>query len=459
MRKRNLFLVVFCVISLCLRAQMQVSPTRYDWSGLAGSIVGDATGKREQAYRIYRYLCDNIRYDTSLTIHDADRCYETKSGVCQAYCEMFYRLGAAVGLQVEIIGGKSKNRHGRVGDIGHAWVFAYTDGHAGILIDPTWGAGAVNNGVFVHQENDDSWFDVDPYWMMFSHYPDEAENQLIDRPVDFRTWTGLPYYVPAMQGAGFNGRELLNRCLAGESPDLPALYESELTDVEVNNMPLEGTLRIGRYYDFALKSRIGQGFVIRNEEDYSCDEAWQKIQGYDVIRYMPCQSGMLSLCVRKQDGRLWTVAEYKIAEPTPDDIASLEAREPLRSPVWKEVRNFKAAFYGKHVDVARLLVAVKTQRIRCLPELYDVASFRLDNVPWNGELSVGQTYTFCFSPFEGTDWAIVNESDWMRNWEQDPDTRQWYVTVTPQHAGSLGLYMKVADDSGRYVCCLRYTVK
>ncbi len=71
MRKRNLFLIVFCVVSLSLQAQMQVSPTRYDWSGLAGSIVGNATGKREQAYRIYRYLCDNIRYDTSRTIHDA----------------------------------------------------------------------------------------------------------------------------------------------------------------------------------------------------------------------------------------------------------------------------------------------------------------------------------------------------------------------------------------------------
>lgn len=82
MGKRNLLLAVFCAVSLCLLAQMQISPTRYDWSGPAGGIVGDATGKRGQAYRIYRYLCDNIRYDTFRTVHDTDRCYETKSGVC-----------------------------------------------------------------------------------------------------------------------------------------------------------------------------------------------------------------------------------------------------------------------------------------------------------------------------------------------------------------------------------------
>lgn len=127
--KCRILIFMITVIALAARAQgpMSVSETKYDWSELAAKIVGDKTAKRDQAYAIYRWLCDNIAYDTSYSIHDADTAIEQKRGVCQAYCEIFYRLAEPLGLEAHIISGFSKDS-----DSG-AWVMTVQAAPSGTL--------------------------------------------------------------------------------------------------------------------------------------------------------------------------------------------------------------------------------------------------------------------------------------------------------------------------------------
>lgn len=460
--KRTLAAATILLWTTAITAQTVYEPsaTKYDWSELSRSIAGDKTEKYDQAYAIYRWLCDNIAYDTTYSIHDADTAYEQRRGVCQAYSEMFYRLAEPLGLQVEVIVGKAKDSDGVIDPQGHAWVFAYTNGNSGILIDPTWGAGSVNDGRFTHSKKDDSWFHVDPRWMIFSHFPDMEANQLLPEPIDFDTFSRLPSYRPALGSFGFKSADLLNRTLSGEKPDLPKFYEGELANVEIGALPKSGTLRVGRSYGFIIKPLGNYEFSIHNGKDWDTD--WQPTQGYLGTRVIPSEGGTLTVGYRqKGTSESWSViAKYVIADPTVDDIAALEKAAPIKAPALTSLPNFNAdQLARRRVDPAALLSAVKDQGIKKLPKFYSAGDFSINDIPLNGQLKVGKTYRFAFSPYESGEWVIVNGDDWHTEWSQDEASRAWVMTVTPTTPGELILSHKPDNSTGNsYSYCIEYEV-
>ena len=449
------------LLSLTAQGQAPVSETRYDWSELSRKIAGNTTDKHEQAYRIYRWLCDNIAYDTSYSIYHSDECFDNRRGVCQAYSELFYRLAEPLGLKVDIVSGKAKDLHGGIDAMGHAWVFVYMTENSGFLVDPTWGAGSVDGKVFTRNKSDDSWFDVDPYWMIFSHIPDpEMETyQLLPEKIDFETFKRLPSYRPAYAAFGQNAQELLRKCLSGGKPDVPTYYPQMLAIADVNNMPLTGTLRVGQYYDFALRQKTPAEFMIHNGDRYYKSADWQKIQGHDVCRFMPSEAGKLTVSIKTGSGDTWSVlAEYTVAKPTADDIARLEAAEPEHSPALTGLKNFREENLRAHnVDMARLLKTVKAQRIKSLPMVHTGTKFAINDIPWSGVLRAGETYTFRIAPYEGSRWAVINGDDWYMEWAEDSAARGWTITVTPKQRGPL--YISVESEQNRFLTCIEYEVE
>ena len=144
--KKLLFLLLTAYI--CANINAQISETHYDYTELAKQITSNCNSKTEQAHNIYQWICENIEYDTTYKVYTADDCYDQKKGVCQAYCELFYRLGEPLGLKTTIIPGKSKDQHGQIERAKHAWLYVEVE-EKNILIDPTWGAGSIKDGVFV----------------------------------------------------------------------------------------------------------------------------------------------------------------------------------------------------------------------------------------------------------------------------------------------------------------------
>lgn len=174
-------------------------------------IVGDAITVEEKARAIYNWICDNISYDTTRQIHDAEACYRTRMGVCQAYCELFCLMADAVGVTSDVIVGKTKDQEGKICDDAHSWVFVYTHAYEGILIDPTWGAGSVDGVSFIRSHDHSKWFDVSPYWMVFSHLPNNPCWLRLDMTVTKEQFAQLP--VVEMTGEN-NGRDVLFECLS-----------------------------------------------------------------------------------------------------------------------------------------------------------------------------------------------------------------------------------------------------
>ncbi len=174
------------------RREVSLSKLSTDIRSEAANILGESNTVEEKARAIYNWICDNIAYDTSKQIHDAETCYRTKRGVCQAYCELFSYMAEAVGLTAEIITGITKDVKGNVSSDKHSWIFLYTNAYNGMMIDPTWGAGSVDGVRFVKNEDNSTWFDVSPYWMVFSHFPDEPYWQKLDIVITEEQFRKLP---------------------------------------------------------------------------------------------------------------------------------------------------------------------------------------------------------------------------------------------------------------------------
>ena len=168
---------------------------RYNYKSLAEEITAGCTNNYERIKAIYGWICSHIDYDTSYKIRSADECLKKQKGVCQAYCELFFLLGKALGIRVETIDGKAKDQTGYVNPNGHGWLFAYTRENRGVLMDPTWGAGSVEGDKFVRDENCWPWFNVTPEWMILSHFPDKASCQLLDKPLTERVHGNGPCQV------------------------------------------------------------------------------------------------------------------------------------------------------------------------------------------------------------------------------------------------------------------------
>lgn len=166
------------------------------------NIIGNATTIEAKARAIYDWLCSNIAYDTTKQIRDAETCWNVRKGVCQAYSELFCHMAEAVGLTADIIVGKTKDSDGVISDEKHAWIFVYTQGYDGLLIDPTWGAGGVSQGRFVRSEDNSKWFNVSPYWMIFSHLPDQQMWSKLDISITEEQFRRLPHMLPSNESDG-----------------------------------------------------------------------------------------------------------------------------------------------------------------------------------------------------------------------------------------------------------------
>ncbi|MBQ9137859.1 MAG: hypothetical protein IJX65_04395 [Alistipes sp.] len=185
------------------KREAKLSRLRTDLTGLLSEIIDSTADTVEKKARcIYNWLCENIEYDTTKQIQDADTCLRSRRGVCWAYCEMFCYLADAIGLTADIITGKVKISDGTVSDSKHSWIFVYTNAYAGLLIDPTWGAGCVDNGKFIKHDDNSVWFNVSPSWMIYSHFPDLQYWTKLDIRITEEQFRRLPYKQPSEDNDG-----------------------------------------------------------------------------------------------------------------------------------------------------------------------------------------------------------------------------------------------------------------
>lgn len=238
----------------------------------------------EKARMIYVWLTDNISYDARAYNlknpgdNSPSTVFKSKKAVCAGFASLYTELGEKMGLEIETISGVAKGYEYEdyVSDdleesINHAWNVIRIDGEWRVF-DATWGEGygASNNKGKLESTKkfDESWFNVDPYHAIFSHFPTEMNQQFLDNPISFKSFLTLPNLIPSAFNSGWqNPQEILLKQKENKKIDLPEFY-SPINDLKLT-APKERILKKGKPNEFIIESsQIEQVYVWVNENEY-----------------------------------------------------------------------------------------------------------------------------------------------------------------------------------------------
>ena len=173
---------------------------------LSRYLVRPAKNDEEKARAIFRWITKNISYDTqsyftgTVQPSSPNSVLKNKTAVCEGFSGLFKMLGREAGLEIETIGGFAKGYDSSVGDRfsgppNHAWNAVKIDG-AWRLMDATWGAGYMDeNGRYVRSFNDYFFF-TPPEKLIYTHFPENPEWQLLERRVSLNEFEKMAFVRP-----------------------------------------------------------------------------------------------------------------------------------------------------------------------------------------------------------------------------------------------------------------------
>lgn len=185
---------------------------------LARDIVAGKKGETEKAVAIYDWLTQNIAYDV-VALDSGDLGYKTpdsivvrRKAVCSGYALLFHLFCQEVGLESFLVLGRSRADDQGLppvlqdSPVNHAWNAVKIEGEWKLL-DPTWGAGYIDqNRKFVKAPSKE-WLFVPPEIFLYTHLPAEDKWQLLDEPIERDKFETLPILRPLFFAAGY---QLLN---------------------------------------------------------------------------------------------------------------------------------------------------------------------------------------------------------------------------------------------------------
>lgn len=280
-----------------------VSASAYDYAPIARQIVGDATSQYDKARLIYLWLCENISFDNQLELRTADRCWDARKAVCQGYCELFYRMASTVGVKSKLVNGSAKRPHQNEEDERHVWLSVSTE-NGDILMDPTWGAGSFINGHFVRLADPLLWFDVNPFWFVFTHYPQKPKHQHLRTEITQQQFASLPYTTPLAERLVLTARQALEKVMDGGDayPVLPARNLDFLYKVVLHHVPQTLHLKAGMAYKFQIeKLQADLSLLVENGSDIYDETKWTQHGNTCSIHITPLQKGRFRVFVVVQN--------------------------------------------------------------------------------------------------------------------------------------------------------------
>ncbi|MBR9989161.1 MAG: hypothetical protein KFH98_05355 [Gemmatimonadetes bacterium] len=218
-------------------------------AALARTLAGDASSDSARASILYEWVARNIAYDAPSFFagkdgdDTAEGVYRNRVALCGGFVAMFRRMASEVGLETVSIVGYAKGIDYVFGRStrkpNHAWLAMYMGGEWR-LIDPTWGAGVITGRTF---EPRFTWeyFLVKPDELILSHFPERAQWQLVDVPLqrsDFERMHAVPRTLFAV---GFSPGQVRTVALTPGVKDFP-LIGLMGSHVRVLRAPVAGTI-------------------------------------------------------------------------------------------------------------------------------------------------------------------------------------------------------------------------
>jgi len=209
--------VILSVIPFCVKQTVKINPYMHidnyalntpgnmanSLQDLAEYLAANCTSDKEKARVLYRWITDNIYYDTDLDQDSLtglvlpETVLQKRTAVCSGYARLYKSLSDELGLTVVEIDGFVKGSNYTPGDsfkgpYNHSWITVLIDS-CWQFLDPTWGSGYINEkGEYVHEFND-YYFLIPPEELIYSHFPASMEWQLLDNTVTLREFENMVF--------------------------------------------------------------------------------------------------------------------------------------------------------------------------------------------------------------------------------------------------------------------------
>ena len=188
-------------------------------ASLTRQLTAPFQTEEEKAEVIFAWIANHVRYDCKkfhnperrrvtaapkeeleqkmleLRRKNAEKTAKHRKGVCQDYSELFKAMCDEAGIEAKVISGNARDfykpfRNPR--DNPHAWNAVKIDGQWHLL-DATWAAGYTNPEVTKFSRNiGPGFFKTPPEWFIQHHFPDDPAWQLLEQPLDEKTFSKLP---------------------------------------------------------------------------------------------------------------------------------------------------------------------------------------------------------------------------------------------------------------------------
>ena len=257
-----------------------------------------------------------------------------------------------------------------------------------------------------------------------------------------REFRDLPMPNPLWREYGLDGKTLFRLAKEG-ALSLPVFYNGGERQFKIVDIPLCDSLTIGQDYTFRIKMLNDRAFCVRNNREYNMSADWQSEgNGVYSINFMPRDSVRLTIGLKDPvKANYWnTMLEYHIKPPTADDWARVERKYPLRVPDARAVGDIDAPTWQQAgYDGHRLLQVIREQKLQQLPTIYSDQGqkFKIVEVPMSRQLKSNTEYVFRIKPESGLEWAVVNGTEWFRNWRVEDGV--YSLKVTPRKTGMMML--------------------
>jgi hypothetical protein len=153
-------------------------------------------------YDLEKYLKKKVTYKNNPYID----CIANGKSVCEGYADLFEEMCNIAKIENKKIIGYSRGlgynffNERRSIKNNHKWNAVNIKGRW-YLVDPTWGAGYVQNGEYIKKYSSFFLF-AEPEQLIHTHFPEKQSDQHIDKPVNMHEFMNLAFYNHLYWGSG-----------------------------------------------------------------------------------------------------------------------------------------------------------------------------------------------------------------------------------------------------------------
>lgn len=275
-----------------------------DLTTLAAFLVSKANGDKEKAWCIYRWVTDRLAYNVEAFLaknpgdNSVETVLKTRLCVCEGYSRMFLKLCEKAGLEAVKVTGVarsgSKDAKGKPAFESHAWNDVKLDGKWE-LIDSTFGSGSVDKKAFV-KNFEPIFFMAPPEQMRFSHFPDDAKWQLLEKTITREDFDRQPLIQSSLFKLGLSPASILKTTKSSSFGGFPEIFDVAKTKIKILEAPLNAKLKTGQIYRIAIESpELSKVLILTNDKPQM---NLQK-QGTSFTGQVRALSGTMLIAVQK----------------------------------------------------------------------------------------------------------------------------------------------------------------